>query len=262
MLESIISLKEIVKRPYLMFLWTFVIGSVAIIISTRIAVTTNNVNLHGLFAVMFIVIPASYFLTRLIVRDEKLEEKEIARHYKKGIWQRYKSEFLIFATFFFSLVFTFAIWSFIVGGDFFQIQNTEIARVVGGTGNAVYPGFTFENILINNSYVFALSFMLSFIFGGGAVFIIVWNASILGAFIAKLSTTVWDIPAQTIRFLPHGTFEIGGYLLAAVAGGIISAAIIRKHHKRGVFKVVLTDALIVFLIGFALVVIGAGIEVL
>ncbi len=263
MLESIISFKEITKRPYLMFIWTFVIASVAIILSTRVSVNVAGVNLHGLFAVMFVILPSAYFLTRLIIRDEAKEEKELARHYKKGIWKRYEKEALILLAYFFGLVFSFAIWSFVVQPGFFQVQTLEIGRVIGQiTGNAVNPGFTFQNILLNNTYVFAFSFMFSFLFGAGAVFIIVWNASILGVRIAQLSPTVWDIPGKSLQFLPHGIFEIGGYVLAAISGGIISAAIIRKHHKKGVFKTVLLDSLIVFIIGFVFILIGAGIEVL
>ncbi len=262
MLESIISFKELTRRPYLMFIWTFVIASIAIILSTRVSVNVGGVNLHGLFAVMFVILPSAYFLTRFIIREERIDEKEIAKHYKKGIWKRYEKEFFVLLAYFFGLVFSFAIWSFVVQPGFFQVQTLEIARIIGGTGNAAYEGFTFANILLNNTYVFAFSFLFSFLFGAGAVFIIVWNASILGVRIAQLSPSVWNIPGQSLQFLPHGIFEIGGYVLAAIAGGIISAAIIRKHHKKGVFRTVLLDSLIVFVIGFILIVVGAGVEVL
>lgn len=262
MLESIISFKEITKRPYLMFVWTFVIASVAIILSTRVSVNVGGVNLHGLFSVMFVILPSAYFITRFIIREERVDEKEIARHYKKGIWKRYEKEALVLLSYFFGLVVSFAVWSFIVQPGFFQVQTLEIARIIGGTGNAAYDGFTFATILLNNTYVFAFSFMFSFLFGAGAVFIIVWNASILGVRIAQLSPAIWDIPGQSLQFLPHGILEIGGYVLAAIAGGIISAAIIRKHHKRGVFKTILMDSAVLFVIGFILIVIGAGVEVL
>ncbi|HLD57261.1 MAG TPA: stage II sporulation protein M [archaeon] len=262
MLESIIGFKELTKRPYLMFIWTFVVASIAIILSTRVSVNVGGINLHGLFAVMFVILPSAYFLTRFIIREERLDEKEIAKHYKRSIWKRYEKETLVLLAYFFGLVLSFALWSFVVQPGFFQIQNLEIARIIGGTGNAAYDGFNFANIFLNNAYVFAFSFLFSFLFGAGAVFIIVWNASILGVRIAQLSPAVWDIPGQSLQFLPHGVFEIGGYILAAIAGGIISAAIIRKHHKRGVFKTILLDSAVIFIIGLILIVVGAGIEVL
>ena len=84
MLESIIGFKELTKRPYLMFIWTFVVASIAIILSTRVSVNVGGINLHGLFAVMFVILPSAYFLTRFIIREERLDEKEISKHYKNS----------------------------------------------------------------------------------------------------------------------------------------------------------------------------------
>jgi len=36
MLESLVSFKEITKRPYLMFPWAFAMGSIAIFISIQV----------------------------------------------------------------------------------------------------------------------------------------------------------------------------------------------------------------------------------
>ena len=268
MLESFISLEQITKRPYLMFIWAFVLASIAFFLSTKVSfrfsLNGNLVNLSGLFSVIFILIPAAYFLTNLINREEEKEESYIRKKYKKGIWERHEKDALVFLFFFFGLALSFAFWSFFLQGDFFQIQKIEINRIIGATGaitGSVTAGLSFIDILFNNMGVLGLSFIFSLLFGAGVAFILVWNSSLLGVRIAQLSGGIQDIPIKSLPFLPHGIFEITSFVLAGMAGGLISAAIIREHHKQGVFGKVLLDAGILLVVALLFVTVGAWIEV-
>jgi uncharacterized membrane protein SpoIIM required for sporulation len=92
------------------------------------------------------------------------------------------------------------------------------------------------------------------------VFIIVWNASILGVAIGELSKYFWEIPIKTLMFLPHGIPEIIGYLCAGLAGGLLSAAILRCRST-DVLKIIFLDSLKIILLGVVFILIAAGIEV-
>lgn len=268
MLESFISLERIEKSPYVMFGWAFVLSSIAFFLSTKVSfkftISSVAINLSGLFSVIFILLPAAYLLTALIKSEEDMAERDIEKKYKKGFWKRNERDVLIFLFFFFGVAFSFAFWSFFLQPDFFQIQKIEIGRIVGGTGaiSGIAVGeISFKDILYNNVGVMILSFIFSLLFGAGVAFIIVWNASLLGVRIAQLSTSLYDIPAKTLPFLPHGIFEITAFVLAGLSGGIISSAIIKERHKTGVFQKILLDAVILFLLASVCVAVGAWIEV-
>jgi uncharacterized membrane protein SpoIIM required for sporulation len=120
-------------------------------------------------------------------------------------------------------------------------------------------GGRFMEIMTNNLRVTAFSFIFAFIFGAGAVFILLWNAGILGICIGLMSKSLADIPINSIRFLPHGIPEIAGYILAGLAGSLISIAVIRKADSE-IIKSVTWDSAKVLAAGIALVLLGALIE--
>ena len=131
----------------------------------------------------------------------------------------------------------------------------------GVTGAAIEQGSLFSRILVNNLQVMAFSFFFSFIFGAGAVFIIAWNASILGVYVgAKLSETVWHIPLVTMGFLPHGIPEIAGFVTAGLAGGLLSAAFIRNRDLK-MLRIIVMDSAKIMGIAVSLIFLAAVIEV-
>ncbi len=269
MLESFVTLNQFVKRPYIMFFWAFILSSISFFLSSKVsfkfAVGGNTVNLSGLFSVIFILLPAAYFLTTLINKEEEEEEKDIIRRYRKGIFQRHEKDTLIFLAFFFGVTFAFAFWSFMLHGDFFQVQKIEIGRIVGTSGavtSYATGSLSFIDIFFNNLGVVILSFIFSLLFGAGVAFILVWNAGLLGVRIAQLSSGLADIPSKSLPFLPHGILEITSFVLAGLSGGLISAAIIKEHHKKEIFKTILFDAALLFAFALVFVALGAWIEVM
>ncbi len=100
MLESLIKYNEIERHPWITFLWALLISSVGVLfsiqLSYQIRIGGNLLNLTGLFAVIFTIIPSVYFLTMFIKKQERMDEKDIARHYEKGFWMRHDKDILIF----------------------------------------------------------------------------------------------------------------------------------------------------------------------
>lgn len=272
MLESLFNFREINSRPYLAFLWAFAIISVSVIIAMqigfKIAVGTASVNLTGIFTLAFALISSSYIMTAIIRREELMEEKAIRAHYSKGFWERHRKDLLIFLYFFGGATLAFAVWTMLLPADTFQVQIPSICAMRPYlsvcdspmiTGSVTSPSVSFMNILTNNLRVTAFSFVFAFIFGAGAVFILLWNAGILGICIGLMSRSLAEIPVNSIRFLPHGIPEIAGYILAGLAGSLISIAIIRKAD-RDILKSVAWDSAVVLIVGVVLVVLGAFIE--
>ena len=121
-----------------------------------------------------------------------------------------------------------------------------------------------------------LAIILSFVYGAGAIFLIAWNASIIGVVIGKdillIAATITGFgslnfaaayfPALVygLRFLPHGLPEVVGYFVGAVAGGIISVAITKKKYATHEFANISKDALIMAGIAVLLLFIAAVIE--
>ncbi len=267
MLESILNFKEVDKSPYLTFVWAFLITNIAIILSTqlfyKIEIGSISFNLSGIFAVMFTIIPSVYFFTTVIKREEKMEEDAICKHYSGNFWSRHQKDILLFLFFFLGVTVAFSVWAFFMDPGFFQVQLTEIQKVRSSvSGNAIMKGSfdSFIGVTFNNLQVMLFAFIFSVLFGAGAVFILVWNASILGVYIGELSRSVFEIPLVTMQFLPHGIPEVVGYLCAGLAGGLFSAAILRSH-KSDVLVKIFIDSMIILLVGVGFILMAALIEV-
>lgn len=277
MLESLLNLKLAKDKPWVVAVWAFVISSIAVVFSDRIyhyvQIQGVSVNIAGIYAVLFTIMPSIYFVTILIKREENLEEDEIARHYEKGFFERHEKDIIVFLFYFLGLTISFAAWSLVLAPGFFQMQLSTICGInpsfcsssglTGGFTGLALGQTTFSSFMIyiiNNLGVMAFAFIFSVAFGAGAIFIIVWNASILGVAIGSLSKTFMEIPFYGLSYLPWGLPEIAGYICAGLAGGILSAAIIRGHHKRGVFGVILFDSLKVLILAILLIILGAAIE--
>jgi len=262
-----VNFKDIEKRPYSTFFWSFIVTTIAVLFSTqvsyRLQVGNEMIDLAGLFAVMFTIIPSIYLFTTVIKNEEAIEEREIRILNERYIWRRHWNDLIFMMSYFFGVAMAFAFWSFILSDDLFFLQIHKINEIrTSITGYALVEE-SFENfrkIFFNNLSVFLFAFVFSLLFGTGAVFIIAWNASVLGVFIGKLSRSIFHIPIVTLNFLPHGLPEIMGYLCAGLAGSLLSAAIIRGHNINIITKIAI-DCLLVVIFGIFLIVSAAFIEV-
>ena len=111
--------------------------------------------------------------------------------------------------------------------------------------------------------------LFSFLYGAGAIFLLAWNASTLGVVIG---TTIRNAVSQFGIFtainiglgsyLLHGIPEMASYLIAAIAGGMISAAVVRhgKIDEVGKFNEILRDAIILIIVASILLITSAGVE--
>lgn len=133
--------------------------------------------------------------------------------------------------------------------------------VITITGNIVKTDVA-ANIFANNVYVMIFTLFFSLAFGAGAIFILVWNASVIAAAIGMFAKGgLLMFPLALMRYMIHGIPEILAYFVAALAGGIISVAIIRKDLSGDRIWNILQDALILIIIAVVILFLSALVEV-
>ncbi|MGM5484698.1 MAG: stage II sporulation protein M [Nanobdellota archaeon] len=139
-----------------------------------------------------------------------------------------------------------------------------------------YNQWMFSHITSNNLTILLFIFLTSFALGAGAIFTIAWNASILGVFIgeamhrsigiiANVKGYLSALSSSLLAIFVHGIFEITGFITAALAGGILSVAVIKKvkgidMNKRHL-KTIIIDTSILLISSVALIIIAALLEV-
>jgi len=90
----------------------------------------------------------------------------------------------------------------------------------------------FLAIFPNNAFVLLLVILFSFVYGAGSLFMISWNASVLGAKIGQTALGLFDSYAghgllqaplayahglfDSLGLLPHGIFELPGFFVGAI----------------------------------------------
>jgi len=257
MLSILFSIKKAERHPIEMMFIGFFYASISILLSLLILPEHSS-----LVMVFFTVVSCLFVVQKAIIveetrdRDSNSEEK-LLRGHAKALY------FLLFL--FLGFVSAFALWTIILPYEFvstsFSLQSSAIREIRTLTGN-VFADNSFSVVLYNNSKVALISFLLALFYGAGAIFVLVWNASIMGFIIGDLARNTFglaSLPAIVSKYFLHGIPEMVGYFTAALAGGILFISIVRGdilvEPKRIAF-----DICILIFISVALLVIAALIE--
>lgn len=219
---------------------------------------------YSSLVMVFLTVLSCLYVVQGAIRIEEGNEKS----YKSEEWLLKKhSRLLIFLLFLFlGFVISFAFWSVVLSDEkvsvLFEMQSSVVEgiRSMAGTGKAI-GNDSFFIILFNNFKVLLISLVLAFFYGAGAIFIITWNASVMGFVIGNLAKKTLGLVALPIAFTKyflHGIPEMLAYLTVALAGGIIYISIAKKDFfEPGKAKKILIDVFILFLISVFLLVIAA-----
>jgi uncharacterized membrane protein SpoIIM required for sporulation len=252
-LERLLGTREALKEPLKIFTLGAIISLISLFVSYTIFPEST-----GLFTVILMTIASVPLINRVLSYEEDEDEKMMDTH---SFAERYGDIILTYASFFTGMIIamslTFVLLPDQVANNVFVDQIEEI-NIIRGKFDF---GDKFLNIFINNISVLMLSFLFSFLFGSGAIFILSWNASVLSAaigMIAKSSGGVKAIPSAVMMFIPHGSFEIGAYFIGAIAGGLISAAVTRRKSVK--FWPIVQDSMKLLIISFIFLFIGGIIE--
>ncbi len=226
------------------------------------------------FTVMF-SLPFIYFTIRY-------EEKKITREKSiRTLLGEHKRALFAFIWLFLGFVVAFSFWYILLSSaQSFQAQ-VETFCLINRPGNfnecvtqygvksagvinahAIVPTDRFRIIFSNNLSVLMFTLVFSLIFGAGAIFVLAWNASVIAAAIGIYSkSNIAALPSGLCRYMIHGVPEIAAYFIVALAGGIVSTAVIRHEWGTEKFWEVLEDSLSLVLVAVVVLLIAGVIEV-
>lgn len=277
MIELLMKPKKAERQPWEMFFvgafWAIVSLILVTVFFGKDAILKEG---SGLLVVIFTMISCLPFMYYII----KLEEgKDIVINDSGKLIREHSKAIHAMMWMFFGFVVAFSLWYIIfpdsAGQNFnFQIKTfcainnpSNYDYCVGQHGIPIATGAVSGSdivmkIFANNIYVLIFTILFSLIFGAGAIFILVWNASVIAAAIGIFAKgSVTNLPMGLLRYMVHGIPEIGAYFVGALAGGIISVAIIRKDlHGEGTWQI-LQDSLLLIIIAIGILVVAALMEV-
>jgi len=117
-------------------------------------------------------------------------------------------------------------------------------------------------IFTNNIYVSIFTLVFSLLFGAGVIFILAWNATVISAAIGIFAKSqINALPIGIARYMFHGLFEIAAYFIIAIAGGLISIAVIRHEVGTDKFWEVLHDSFNLIIVALIVLFLAAILEV-
>ncbi len=277
MIELFMKPKRAERRPWEMFfvglIWATVSLGLTVLVFGKDSILREG---GGLLVVIFTVICCMPFMYYII----KLEEgKDIEISDSGKLIGEHSKALRALMWMFLGFVVAFSFWYVTfpdaVGPNFnFQIKTfcainnpshfeycVEQYGISVGTGQ-VTGADAVLGIFANNIYVLIFTILFSLAFGAGAMFILVWNASVIAAAIGIFTDkTLSQLPLGLARYMIHGIPEISAYFVGALAGGIVSVAVIRRDLRgEGTWKI-LQDSLLMIIIAIVILVVAALMEV-
>lgn len=279
MIEILISPRRAIKRPWEMFFIGLFYASIALLFVTYVFGGDDILqDGAGLLMVLFTVLACLPFVYYL---NKHEEEKNIEIDKNGKLIKEHSKALLSLICLFLGFVIAYSFWYVVLpevsGQNFnFQIRTfcainnprefNQCVHTYGAapyiTGHVTKVG-AFLSIFSNNLSVMIFTLIFSLAFGAGAIFILVWNASVIGAAMGMFANgSLKNLPSSLVRYLIHGVPEIMAYFVVALAGGIISFAFIRGDLKNNERKwKILEDSLILILISIGILLIAGFMEV-
>ena len=274
-LESLLNPINAEKSPSKMFFIGIVYSIIAIFLSLWIF--SDYPSLVFVFLIVICSVP-------IIYNTIKIEEhKELYFEDETALLKEHSKALSFFMFLFLGVVVTIAFaYVFLPGetiSNLFEIQIETLSQINNSfTGNTIQPFNIFVHILMNNLKVLVFCLLFSFLYGVGAIFILTWNASVIGVAIGNTIRTNLAYVTQNaglttfteyfhvisfglLRYSIHGIPEILSYFIAGLAGSLISIAVIRHDFETKKFDRILLDTSDLIIIAIAMIVASAYLEV-
>ena len=267
MVFEVINIDWIERQPAFILLFGFMYAIIGYIIATIFF--TSNVSVAMLFLTTLLVVPT---LIRLIDIEEQQECIDGIAHFfhnHKKIIEAYL--FLFIGVFFGYVILGFASHEF---SSIFDFQLRVLQQQEGLNGQLIQSFLDKPlkisplhvlSILRNNLLVSFICFMLSVFYGAGAVFLLIFNASVFASFVVYISQELVRFAQDWFVILGffsiHLIPEVLGFLTAAIAGGVISKALLTEKPFTTGFRNVVKDAFILLLISSVFIILGSVLEV-
>ena len=236
--------------------YAFLIGVIASLLGIVAAKLLFGAN-SGLASVVFTALLLTPSLRKLFAKEERQEEREKKYSFRRLFWdsqpaiKAYLGVFLGVYVLYYLACFV----SLQFGWDVTSMFREQVFLDPVISGRAAFDVGTFWGILSNNWWVLLACFIISLLAGDGATFFIVWNASawaVIFAFRAVAAASygaesvVGAIILMTLITLPHMLLEGLSYIVAGVAGSVLSDSVVTKSKEIKNFLFGLAGAVLVF----------------
>ncbi|MBD3361924.1 hypothetical protein GF358_03990 [Candidatus Woesearchaeota archaeon] len=273
-LESLTNPNLAARRPWTQIIIGFVFATAALFLSLWIF--EEYASLVMVFLTVTAALPLFYATMKLeegknaTIPGEKTLLKEHAHSLR----------YLFYTFVGFSIAYT--IWYIAlptgISTNVFKVQTQTIANLNQHVTGNVAKLSLLNKIFLNNVKVMIFCVLFAFIYGTGALFILAWNASVIGAAagnfirthvsqyaeatgLGKIGVYFHGASLSVLRYSLHGVPEIMAYFVAGMAGGILSVAIINKEYRSKRFEKILLDASDLVLISVFILFVAALLEV-
>ncbi len=263
------------KRPWEMFFLGFLYTSIGVFISLWIF--ADQASLIMVFMITMAALPIFY-------NTMKLEEsKDMIIGHESAILREHNKAIAFFMYLFIGITVACAVWYVILPNSTINIlfdKQTGTIQTINNqvSGNVIHNLNIFWKIFLNNFKVLAFSILFALIYGAGAIFILAWNATVIGAAIGNFiranvssytsSLGLFEagnyfhvVSLGMLKYSIHGLPEIAAYFYGGLAGGILSVALIRKHFRTEKFSKIMVDFSELVLISIGFLIAAAFLEV-
>lgn len=279
MFEMLINPKKAERKPWEMFFVGLFYASLSLLVVNWIFAKDTVLSKYlGILIVTFTVLFSMPFIYYTI----RYEEKKVTPNI--GTWallREHKKALMAFMWLFLGFVVAFSFWYIMLSStQSFQAQietycvinrptnfDQCVSEYNAKDGVAAATGYSASTsrlflIFTNNIYVLIFTLLFSILFGAGVIFILAWNASVIAAAIGIFTKSqLIELPLGLARYMIHGIPEIASYFIVALAGGMVSVAVIRHETGTEKFWEVLEDSLHLIIIAVVVLFIAALIEV-
>lgn len=273
-LESLITPLGAEERPWQMFFLGILFSLVGIGFS--VWVFEGQSSLVMVFLIVMASIPIVFNTMRL---EERKDESEVNEIY---LLKEHAKALSLFMFLFAGIVFASAVVYIFTPEEnivsLFSVQTQAIMDVNSRVSGSVINPDALPLIFLNNLKVMIFCILFAFVYGVGSIFILVWNATVIGVALgdfirsqlSNLSSVLGYINVAhyfqvislgVLRYATHGVFEILAYFIAGLAGGIISISVVRHNFGTPKFDRVLLDSAGLMIMALVTLFVAAVIEV-
>jgi uncharacterized membrane protein SpoIIM required for sporulation len=274
-LENLLTPLQTEQHPYKAMFLGFLYTTVAVFLSWMVFQSYASTTM--VFLVTMAALPLVY---QLVTMEE---EKDLENAEESWLLKEHSKALRAFIWLFVGMSIAFMVWyAFLpssMSSALFESQRETINALNGkATGFMGVDISLFMKIFLNNVRVVVFCVLFSFLYGAGALFILAWNASIIGAAMGNIIRTNLSAAADAVgltaaghyfqvvsyamlRYVIHGIPEIAAYFVAGLAGGIISIAVIKHDMGTRRFEHIILDTADLLLIALLLTFIAGVLEV-
>jgi len=273
-LESLFTPPSAERHPLAVFGLGIVYGTLAMFLALWIFEEQSSM------VMVFLTAMASLPLIYHTLRFE--ENKNFLLNDGQSILRQHAPALVFFLVLFAGMATAYSFWYIALPSEtassLFRVQTQTISNLNQHVTGHITQTALLSKIFLNNIKVLIFCMLFSFLYSSGAIFILSWNASVIGAAVGNFirshmtkfagATGMHFVGAyfyvgslSLLRYAIHGIPEIFSYIIGGLAGGVLSMAFVKHDFGTGKFEKVLLDVSDLVLLGVLVLFIAAIIEV-